>query len=210
MRRDGKATACLLVSLVELGPLNAAVFKWKSPAGRYSMFDFWARWITWSSILQTGYGITKTGLWNQFLIYSVFLRALSTSLTAMSSVSAPGLDCKDAKICLPSRTEKELSCCHGNLVGGTWKQPWQWQDLSAASSCPPNGIKMFWSFGCVTNLKQKTKTSPLRMNEGIVIMKEKRNLGHKSCRYEGEMSCYWQTGFWFCMFFDGLCFILVS
>lgn len=70
-----------LVSVVELWPLNAAASietsRW--PHWPLLYVDFWARWITWSSILQTGYGITQKEK-IQFLLTDRLLNLRSCSV----------------------------------------------------------------------------------------------------------------------------------
>lgn len=93
------------LSLVELWPLNAAVSKWKPPAGFIGPYCIWI--LGWVDYLikhstdriqdrrSTFYW--QTGLWNQSLVYSIFFHALSLPVkTFISTVRAPGLDARDA------------------------------------------------------------------------------------------------------------------
>lgn len=107
--------------------------------------DVWARWITWSSSLQTGYRITQKKK-IQFLLTLVThfpsMLCPPSVKTAISTGRAPGLELRE-----PSRTEKLSAWCHQILTTRTRR------DLSTCP-IPPNGVEMFWPLRCVTDLKQ--------------------------------------------------------
>lgn len=137
--------------------------------------DFWARWITWSRILQTGYRIIQKEK-IQFLLTDRLLNLHSCSVpfcTNSSTVRAPGLDARDAKLQEPSRTEKVLSCCQRILTGEYEKQPWSDRQNLSRRPHPTKWHRNVLIPSTCDRLEtdKNISTSPVTTNKVIVIMK---------------------------------------
>lgn len=152
------------VSLVELWPLSAAESKqlhWP-----LSVCDFWARWITRWSALQTGRRITQRR--KTLLTDSSFLSCSVSFCKNVHQHSQSSRTGRRAYRTHPGQ-RKVSTCCRGIPTGEYRKPPRpDRQDLSTPHSTTKRHRGVSIASMCD---RPEADGCPLRMNEVIVIMK---------------------------------------